>query len=110
MSEAWVSLVPCNACHGRRGMMLAAAAMAGCFILGVGAGPIPFVTVVVATLSALWIENASVRAAALSRSSLMFVARSTPVERTPQAPAPTPCWEVVEVDGERRVELHWKRD
>ena len=109
MSEAWVSLVPCNADHGRRGMMLAAASMVGCFILGVGAGPIPYIIVTLATISALWVESASARAAAISRSSLMFVQR-IPVERPASAPPPAPVWEVVEVNGEKRLELHWKRE
>jgi len=109
MSEAWVSLVPCHADHGRRGMMLAAAAMVGCFIFGVGAGPIPFVVVALATATALWVESASARAAVLSRS-FRSHAPCPPVERGVSEPPPAPCWEVVEVNGERRLELRWKRE
>jgi hypothetical protein len=110
MSEAWVSLVPCHADHGRRGMMLAAAAMVGCFIFGVGAGPIPLVVVAFATVTALWVESASARAAVISRSSRPYVQRVL-VERSAEyQPPPAPVWTVVEVDGERRLELHWKRE
>jgi hypothetical protein len=91
-------------------MMLAAAAMVGCFIFGVGAGPIPFVVVALATATALWVESASARAAVISRTSSPYIQRA-PIERTAiYEPPPAPVWTVVEVNGERRLELHWKRE
>jgi hypothetical protein len=111
MASEWVSLVPTHAHHGRRGVMLAASAVAGCFTFGVGAGPIPFVTVAVATVAALWIEGIGFRTPTRARpvASARTITRSLRAVDAPYHPT-VPHWEVVESGGERRLELHWKQE
>ena len=94
MASEWVSLVPTHAHHGRRGVMLAASAVAGCFTLGVGAGPIPFVTVAVATVAALWIEGIGVRTPARARpvTSGRTITRSLRAVAAPYHPT-VPHWD-----------------
>jgi len=111
MAAQWVSLVPSRGNHGRRGVMLAAAAVAGCFTYGVGAGTIPFITVGVATLTALWLESIGNEASAASRSVVSTRSRPRSFRRmAPAAPPPTPRWEVVETDGKKCVELRWPKE
>ena len=111
MASEWVSLVPTHAHHGRRGVVLAASAVAGCFTFGVGAGPIPFITVAVATVAALWIEGVGFRTPAPARpiSSGQTVSRSLRAVAAPYHPT-VPHWEGVESGGESRLELHRKQD
>jgi len=91
--------------------MLAAAAVAGCFTYGVGAGTIPFITVGVATLTALWLESIGNEASAASRSVVSTRSRPRSFRRmAPAAPPPTPRWEVVETDGKKCVELRWPKE
>jgi len=111
MAAQWVSLVPSRGNHGRRGVILAAAAVAGCFTYGVGAGTIPFISVGVATLTALWLESIGNEGSAISRSVAIARTRTRSVRRVaPAARPPAPRWEVVESNGERRLELRWPKE
>ena len=111
MAAEWVSLVPSRGNHGRRGVTRAGAAVVGCFTFGVGAGPIPFVTVAVVTLTALWIENLGTEASTASRSIATARTISRSMRRAaPVAPPPAPRWEVVESGGKTHLELRWPRE
>jgi len=111
MAAEWVSLVPSRGNHGRRGVVLAAAAVVGCFTYGVGAGTIPFITVGVATLTALWLESLGNESSTVSRSVAIARSRSRSFRRAaPVARPPAPRWEVVESGGERRLELRWPKE
>jgi len=91
--------------------MLAAAALAGCFSFGVGAGPITFITVGVATLTALWLESLGNEHSAMSRSISAARTRGRPVRRmAPVARPPAPRWEVVESNGKTHLELRWPKE
>lgn len=111
MAAEWVSLVPSRGNHGRRGVMLAAVAVTGCFTLGVGGGTIPFIAVGVATLTALWLESLGNEQSAMSRSIASARTRVRSVRRAaPAARPPAPRWEVVESNGKTHLELRWPKE
>src|SRR5262249_33682036 len=66
MAAEWVSLVPSRGNHGRRGVMLAAAALAGGFSFGAGAGPVPSFTAGGAPFTPRWLGRLGKRHPALS--------------------------------------------